>query len=230
MIGRAIARAGMAAFVVVVALSCDGELRFEEPGTDGGMAPPPVGVEGGAGDATPGDANATDGAAKRCALDPDCVLPTLHCDAVAGACVACTSDAHCTKEDFTRCDAALHRCVGCGNDGDCGGTKKCQPDTHRCVSPCTTIAECITAEAPLCDTAKGFCVRCTGTGSTCTFTPDTPICDPGGYCVECLGDTNCSGKKPRCDFTVGKCVECTASTDCPGAAQCDPATGSCVGG
>jgi hypothetical protein len=228
---RAIASVGVAALVVVLA-SCDGELRFDEPVIEGGTpppAPPPPPIASDGGDASTGD-GAGDGSTKRCASDPDCVLATLHCDAVAGACVPCTNDTHCTSSDAKRCDTALHRCVGCGNDGDCGGIKKCEPTTHRCVSPCTTITECITAEAPLCDTTKGFCTRCTASNNVCVFTSDTRLCDQAGYCVGCMSDADCSGKTPRCDFSLNKCVACTASTDCPGAAQCDPTTGTCVGG
>ncbi len=219
------------AFAVVGA--CSGEIRFEDPSDtlEGGVPPPPPPgpIEAGGADDARADAP-FDAQSKRCAKDGDCVLATLHCDIVAGACVPCTNDTHCTLAEHTRCDTALHRCVGCGTDGDCGGGK-CQPDTHRCVTPCTTITQCITAEAPLCDTAKGFCVRCTagGGGGTCSFTPDTPFCDPGGFCVGCLADTDCSGATPRCDPTLGKCVQCTSGSDCPGAAQCDPSNGTCTG-
>ncbi|HEY8079189.1 MAG TPA: hypothetical protein VIF62_33890 [Labilithrix sp.] len=225
-----IRRVGSVLLVAAVIGACNGEIRFEDPRDvpEGGVPPPPSPIEGGGDDAA-SDAP-SDAPSKRCARDADCVLPSLRCDTVAGACVECTADAQCTTdEDRKRCDTALHRCVGCGSDGDCSGGK-CQPDTHRCVTPCTSITMCITAEAPLCDTARGFCVRCTtAPGSTCTFTPDTPFCDQSGYCVGCLSDKDCSGGKPRCDPILGKCVQCASGADCAGTAQCDPSNGTCTG-
>jgi hypothetical protein len=223
------------ACVSAIIVACDGELRFEDPDdTPDGEAPVPPPAPTLDSGTDLGDVTTTDSPhdPKRCANDADCKLATLHCDTVAATCVMCTTDDHCKNpvgsDDTKRCDTALHRCVECGNDGDCGASnKKCQPDTHRCVTTCAQITECVTAEAPLCDTTKGFCVRCTGL--TCAFTPDTPMCDPGGFCVGCLHDSDCSGTTPRCDFSLKKCVQCATGFDCPGAQQCDPATGSCTG-
>ncbi len=154
-----------------------------------------------------------------CAADGDCGIASLHC--MAGACVACTSDAHCTTPGLPRCDLALHRCIECGVSNDCAANQTCR--TGHCFTPCVTATTC-TAATPRCD--DGFCVQCDD-GVGCT-TASTPHC-LSHRCVGCLADTDCAGTTPHCDVVTRACVQCQANTDCPNAQPlCDPTTGRCL--
>jgi hypothetical protein len=47
-------------------------------------------------------------------------------------------------------------------------------------------------------------------------TSSTPVCAPGGYCVQCVKDTDCNGVAgaPYCS-SFNMCVECTNPSQCP---------------
>src|SRR5262249_30829426 len=123
----AVSRQGLAAFLLAaaaLAVSCREEIRFDDLSTG------------------------------PCKTDPDCVLPSLHCN--GGACVACTADAHCTAAGFPRCDMALHRCVECGVSADCGTGRVCH--TGHCATPCTAGGTPCPTSAPICD--DGACSQC----------------------------------------------------------------------
>ncbi|MDB4983097.1 MAG: hypothetical protein JWM82_3849 [Myxococcales bacterium] len=153
-----------------------------------------------------------------CAQDPDCILPSLHCD--SGTCVACTSDAHCTTAALPRCDLALHRCVECGLTSDCAGGGICK--TGHCASPCS--AGC-PASAPRCD--DGACVQCDD-GKGCSASSVGPFC-VSHMCAVCGADKDCGGATPRCDAVAHRCVQCQLNNDCTSKAPlCDLATGNCV--
>jgi hypothetical protein len=156
-----------------------------------------------------------------CAQDADCPLSSLHC--LAGACVACYTDQHCTTAGFPRCDLALHRCVQCGVASDCAANQACR--SERCVTLCTGGCP---ASMPRCD--DSICGQCdTDDGVPCTSAA-TPHCSEH-LCVGCLGDGDCSGATPKCDVVTASCVQCQSDTDCPSnAPYCDVGAGMCARG
>jgi hypothetical protein len=154
-----------------------------------------------------------------CAQDTDCPLPTLHC--LAGACVACFNDTHCTTSGFPRCDVALQRCVQCGVSSDCAANETCKGE--RCLSLCTGGCP---PSAPQCD--DSVCGQCDDDdGKTCATTA-APRCYQH-QCVACLSDGDCAGATPRCDVVTKACVQCQSDLDCSTAAAiCDLSLGRCV--
>ena len=112
-------------------------------------------------------------AAAPCQTDPDCLLPSMHCN--SGTCVACTTDAHCTAPGFPRCDLALHRCVECGVTADCGTGRVCH--TGHCATPCTAGVTTCPTSAPICDDM--MCAQCDD-GKGCAGSPAGPVCV--GHC------------------------------------------------
>jgi hypothetical protein len=160
-------------------------------------------------------------AAAPCQTDPDCLLPSMHCN--SGTCVACTTDAHCTAPGFPRCDLALHRCVECGVTADCGTGRVCH--TGHCATPCTAGVTTCPTSAPICDDM--MCAQCDD-GKGCAGSPAGPVC-VGHFCGTCANDTACGGATPRCDPVTHDCVECQGNTDCPAARPlCDVGVGGCV--
>jgi hypothetical protein len=152
-----------------------------------------------------------------CVQDPDCVLPTLHCN--SGTCVACTADAHCKAAGYPRCDATLHRCVECSVAADCG-TGRVRHDNF-CAIPCS--AGC-PASAPICDDVCSACDDNVG----CQGSPAGPICFEH-VCGTCRDDTACGGGTPRCDPVTHDCVQCRTNADCPSARPiCDIGVGACA--
>jgi hypothetical protein len=202
--GTRIALAQLAGLGSLVALyACNGQLRFED-----------------------GDAAAA--AATRCAVDSDCKLSTLHCDAVSGQCVACTSDAQCARPDGHRCDLASQTCVGCIVTEDCPHDRVCEPTTRRCVLTCPPSPGLCPPGVPWCDAARNICVRCRS-DADCVGSDDGPTCDAAdGRCAFCVDDTQCSVDAPRCERTHGRCVRCTGAADCPASMVCDPQAFTCV--
>ena len=91
--------------LAALATACDGVLAFDDR-VDGSAS------DGSATDAA-FDGASSDGAPASCNADSACKLPSLHCDVVSGACVACIDDAQCATSALRRCDVALHRCVQC---------------------------------------------------------------------------------------------------------------------
>lgn len=184
-----------------------------------------------------------DGCGGSCGACP----PGSVCDAGAGTCVGCLTDADCAASPLgPRCHPTLRTCVGCLNALDCeeAGRIPCDPATHRCAAACAADADCRTvAGAPRCDTAVYQCVACL-TGQDCAGTaspfclttdkicvacrddadcpaPDRPVCRDRAACVECTGDGDCSGW--RCDPATDACVECLQDADCADATpRCSP--------
>jgi len=154
-----------------------------------------------------------------CAQDAGCPLSSLHC--LAGACVACYEDQHCTQAGFPRCDMALHRCVACGAASDCAASQTCK--SERCVTLCS--AGC-PASAPRCD--DSVCGECdTDDGALCPSATASHCYQHS--CVACLVDGDCGGATPRCDAVTKSCVQCQTDPDCPsGAPFCDLTNGTCV--
>lgn len=210
--------------LVMIAVACDGEFRFEDL-ADGGS----VGTIDGGADGAPGsDAISPENG---CKVDGDCKLATLHCDSPSGACVACVNDSNCAAP-LPRCDAALHRCVACGVDGDCDADagQKCDVSTRHCITTCSSpFSDDCPSDEPVCNTGTGQCYRCTD-DLECTFSDTEKLCQVSdGLCVQCRSDSDCSGPTPRCDIVSGTCVQCVDSDDCSGATPlCDPSTLACV--
>jgi hypothetical protein len=154
-----------------------------------------------------------------CAQDADCPLSSLHC--LAGACVACYEDQHCTQAGFPRCDLAVHRCVACGVASDCAANQTCK--SERCVTLC---AGGCPASAPRCD--DSVCGDCdTDDGVKCTSVTASHCYEHS--CVACLADGDCGGATPRCDVVTNACVQCQTDGDCTaGAPFCDLDRGTCV--
>jgi hypothetical protein len=232
------APAALSTAVLLLVLACNGEIRF---GTLDSSAPPAKVLLPDRPDASLAiDAAVSadssipsrpDTSNWRCSSDVDCKLPSLHCDALSGACVACVVDAQCTVDGARRCDAALHRCVECGVNIDCGDDAQCEPTTRRCVSTCKSLTGC-REFAPFCDLLKGVCLRCHA-DLECVLPGDARTCDPAnGKCVQCVSDTECRSPLGRCDRTTGTCAQCLGASDCasPTAPLCDPTTRRCTAG
>lgn len=171
----------------------------------------------------------------RCLTDPN-----------SGACVECTSDAHCQQNPWAmgdRCDSASKTCT-CSGDAGCAakkqgsrcdplyGTCGCASDAHcqaplRCVgqlfgqtvcaAPCTADRDCTSSERPHCDVDKGSCRACTS-DDQCQ-NPLTPRCSTTlGRCVSCLNNEDCRVPGlPYCDPQSGACGECTSDAHCEAA-------------
>jgi Cys-rich repeat protein len=192
-------------FAGLVASACNGQFRFE----DADAAPP--------------------GSAP-CKADSDCPLETLHCDPVSQACVACTTDAHCTALGQKRCDVALHRCIACGSDADCARGEVCERTTRQCLKACNegTTEDICPPTAPTCDEMRGICIGCQK-DLDCSGTDDGNLCDTSsGRCVFCITNDQCPTMWPRCDRTRGRCRQCLTSADCDQGRVCDPAKFFCM--
>jgi hypothetical protein len=48
---------------------------------------------------------------------------------------------------------------------------------------------------------------------------NTPVCDGGGFCVQCNSSTDCPDWKPGCQYE--NCGSCATNADCPGSEQCN---------
>jgi hypothetical protein len=156
-----------------------------------------------------------------CTQDIDCLLPSLHCGP-RGACVACTTDAHCVTPGLPRCDTARNVCDECSTTTDCGTGMVCHGG--RCAPSCSPSVTC-PASAPICD--DGWCSQCDD-GEGCLTSNVGPYC-VGHMCTECATDLNCGNPTPHCDPTVHECVQCALNTDCPAATPlCDLAVGRCA--
>jgi hypothetical protein len=74
------------------------------------------------------------------------------------------------------------------------------------------VACFFTGAAGECETFPGDCA----TNSQCQGTPLTPLCSPGGNCVECLKDADCrqdAGAQGCFSNQCGPC--CGSNADCP---------------
>lgn len=148
-----------------------------------------------------------------CGSGRPCAAP-LQCDA-SGACVECTSDAHCGGAT-PACDPVLRRCVPCRGTVGCSAPYVCSPSAPFCVLPC---ADGSSGSCP------GFIESCrAGVCASCNEAEDCAagmLCDlPHGRCVACLSDADCGGPTPRCHQGTGVCEACVSGADCPGGGAC----------
>lgn len=153
----------------------------------------------------------------------------MHCDVALG-CVECEKDVDCPLA-ASFCLAG--RCVGCrpgrgaldGGTSDCSPPTACSVDDYGCHAACTSDDTC--AAGLSCDLSTGECVGCSGS-TDC----QTGVCSPAlRRCVECIDDTTCPQKLPRCRLGVGTCAACLSNDDCGLVAPvCDPVTFACKAG
>lgn len=138
--------------------------------------------------------------------------------------------------------------AGSRADADAGGQPSAaQPDTgpaeaapapppceSEACNACVTSGKCAIGSTLLfCHPRSGECaLPCSGgagprTPGNC---PTGELCDPGGFCVQCLGDVDCGGPQAACDLSSNSCTECVVGgATCPTARPvCDPAQLRCV--
>lgn len=198
--------AALASLLLVA--GCNGALRFEQAAS-----------------------GARDGGSSRCTQDEDCVLTSLHCDAVSGTCVACNGDQDCEDPEQPRCDSALHRCVGCGGDLDCAQNETCIPMTRTCATRCEEGSgeHVCPVSAPTCDEVARICVQCQSDQDCRAISDDGDYCErTSGRCVHCTDDRQCPTSQPRCDQVQHRCGQCSTANDCPAGSACDPSTSRCI--
>jgi MYXO-CTERM domain-containing protein len=99
----------------------------------------------------------------------------------------------------------------------------------ECI-PCQNDTQCaVVPQTPACQ-PNGFCGECSATNSTRCIAP-FPVCDTSsGTCVECNTNAQCSGNTPVCQNHV--CVPCTSDAQCsnptPACQTTGPLAGSCT--
>jgi hypothetical protein len=130
-------------------------------------------------------------------------------------CASCTSDLDCARNSTeVFCDKTTYLCVACRSDKDCPSTDICDPEVKKCSRLCTSNAMC--AGDCLLDGGidGGYCVECL-TDSECTD-PAYPRCDH--QCFQCLDDADCAASQagPFCWTQRHRCVECLQDSDCSG--------------
>jgi hypothetical protein len=108
-------------------------------------------------------------------------------------------------------DCETQACDECVVSGACqvgSTTLFCHPRSGECVLPCDPSAGVL---------AAGNC-------------PMGQLCEPGGFCVSCLSETDCGAPEPACDLSGNVCVECVVGgSTCPVARPvCDPAEKRCI--
>jgi hypothetical protein len=158
----------------------------------------------------------------------------LLCEESSQRCVKCLDNSQCAdSSDVNRgathaCDPRLHACVVCTQDADCGAgspRRHCRveanPNDNRCVQ-CTQKADCDGDD--VCDTGPGECTSSCSGENQCKS--PKPICSgpPGGLCVGCLSNDDCSGTTPQCNTSRKECVPCVDNLPCtnPVASVCSP--------
>jgi hypothetical protein len=108
-----------------------------------------------------------------------------------------STDTGSTGEDTTTGTTGPLECSGTDGsiDDECEGADPGQPYCidGRCTS-CVDVGGhdfCADQDAttPACDEATGLCVACTELEEVCDGL--TPVCDPGGACVECVSHADC---------------------------------------
>ncbi|MDF1564401.1 MAG: hypothetical protein P1V51_15260 [Deltaproteobacteria bacterium] len=188
-----------------------------------------------------------DPTSRTCTAPPSCVDDTTctdparpRCEVGSGLCVACVQDDDCNVAARQTCALSTHTCadfVPCTSDADCEGSPEgalCDTATGDCVA-CRGDADCIAGTGRTCDTARNLCVggnRCIDDGGCVGLTND--VCDARlGYCVECLGGSDCADPGATCDVPARLCrdpLPCLNDAECTGAplTVCDTGTGFCA--
>jgi Cys-rich repeat protein len=192
-----------------------GAISGGSSGIGGAVTPPPSG------------GTAADSGTKpppgECRTDGDCSGDTPGCNMASLHCVPCTTDAHCS--DGRVCDTGAAQCVECIVRDGCGPEMACDVPQRNCVQ-CVDDLDCTKDPVNATCSRLHQCVDCED-GHGCAAA--MPICN-GNTCVECTGDTNCTGERHRCT-TDNRCVECLARAgDCavPGKPVCIEEEQRCV--
>lgn len=159
-------------------------------------------------------------ASDRCAL---CTPGKFQCRDVRLE--RCSNDGS-SWELLTNCDSAAlcNETAGACTDKACTpSTRVCSGDTlNGCNASLTALAPIMTCDAGLCDQAHGQCdvciasekkcdgdavVACSADGQMATrtqCTQPTPKCTGAGRCVQCIGNTDCTGEHELC--VANSCV------------------------
>jgi hypothetical protein len=160
-----------------------------------------------------------------CLSDPDCGLPSLHCDVSSMRCVECVRDNQCPAAR-PACLSASGTCAACSITVDCGPGEQCDPQTNKCLKLCTSNADCHDPNAS-CNSA-GTCQVCDDEDDCSVALGGLHCQRSAGACVQCFDDTQCRGATPHCAPASGQCVACLDSADCARAAPfCDPVVHVC---
>ena len=147
-----------------------------------------------------------------CTAAADCEGDTPFCDTDAGRCVECEGDQNCENQETC---SALGVCIECSTDAECGGEDPfCRVAEGKCVE-CQSAADCGNGSACV----DFECVECS-VDSDCPVA--APICVADNQCEVCSEEDNrgCSGDTPLCDGGE-VCVECIGDDDCNGDLKCE---------
>ena len=154
--------------------------------------------------------------------------------------------AACTKHNENICCVTAEQCSAIGVDdlrtcpvgltcsdnvcvqGLCSLDVDCPSETPVCTGGLCHVCDLnhgCPATAPVCSLEPEGCAGCE-TGADCATFGSMALCDTNrGACVECIGDTDCPGPRPRCD--AGECRRCLIDDECP-STVCDVDQGTCV--
>jgi hypothetical protein len=187
------------------------------------------------------------GVCVQCLSNTDCSGTTPVCDVTAHTCGPCANNGQCggtTPYCAPAGDPLAGACVACVTDAQCDGS----PDTKTPICDksgtasadtcraCAASAECVTASLqPVCVPGGAHAGQCAQCAANADCSGATPVCvDTGAtnQCVQCSSDANCSGKTPVCDGTTHTCGPCSTDSDCavptPACQTSGPLSGECT--
>ncbi len=211
-----------------VPMACDGEVRFEEPGstTDAGLDVAPA--RDASSDAALGPEVSP--VSRACQDDSACAVSQARCIPTQGVCVGCLDDGDCALGYGPRrqCDTKGHVCVECTEASHCGPGRYCDPGTSRCVEWCFDDSRACFAPGFTCIEKDRRCAECSR-NDNCKGGVEAYCNTIIGRCVECFSSAQCtSAKRLLCLRYTGRCVECMNDLGCTPPARCDARTGACV--
>ena len=179
-------------------------------------------------------ANIATGLCGGCIAFPECSGSTPLCSLTTNACTGCAADfggggLACPIAGSPICigsGALAGQCAECGSDANCVGNLDgplCDTAKGTCGTCTAANRNACAATSPICNTtpAHNVCAACNGDqGSNATAscpTAELPACvqngAQSGACVECLGNSHCtgSGNGTICDGTKQLCGDCTGA-------------------